>query len=195
MGNQFVIYVLIAIAIPSIIVFYYVGASPLFTVLKLLAVIILLGSVIFYFLLSSGKNALERMSVGFDDGLRMTSSLLKFMSLMNLIVVIISSLTTILTFWGYIPNPNDNSYFLTYTSVLVATLIFLIGVFAYFASFKILKFSKVGYFLALFISIPHMVVLLGIFPVFFLVAFRSFYFEAANVKTVDSYKKLSDLHL
>ena len=171
-----------AAVIPAALIFYFAGIEKFIAAIKIIAFLFLILGVVSYFILNSGKDVLTKLSVNFDDGLRITSTLLRFMTLMNLAVVILSSLTTILTFYGYIPNPNDNSYFLTFTNVLVMILFFAVGMIAYVASSKILIFSTAGYFMAFFISIPHIVVLLGLFPVLFLSSFRTFYFEASMMR-------------
>lgn len=174
-----------AVVIPCALILYFAGVDKFIAAIKIVAFLILLLSVGLYLILNSGKDLLDKLSVDFDDGLGITSTLLKFMTLMNLVVVILSASTTILTFYGYIPNPNDNSYFLTYTNVVVMILFFTVGLIAYVASLKILKFSTAGYFMAFFISIPHIAVLLGLFPVLFLLAFGPLYFESAKIRALE----------
>ena len=193
MSSKILISFFAAIVIPSAIILYFVGLDAVFTILKVLAVIILISGILFYLLFGLGKGAFGKLSLSFDDGLKMTSSLLKYMTVLDLTIVIISAAITILTFLGYIRVEENRSYFLEVKIVLYDILFFLSGMVAYIASFKILKFSRSWFFLTILISIPHAAVLLGIFPILFLVANSSFYFAASSVKTVDSYKTLQDL--
>lgn len=195
MSGKFLISFIIAIVIPSAIVLYFAGIATFLVVLKLLVLLILGLSVLIYLIYSLGRDSFGKLSLNFDQGLLICSSLLRYMTILNLSIVILSAAVTILTFYGYIPIRDDGSYFLEVGIVLYDILFFLIGMIAYIASFKILKFSRLWYFLAIVVSIAHVPVLLGIFPVLFLVANRIYYFEVANVKTVDSYKKLQDLQL
>lgn len=176
MKNKFLISLLIAITVPILIIFTFAGPAIVWAALRWLAIIFLVTFFLFYFLGSTFKETIAKIGFSFEAGLTITTYILKFIVVFNLLFLILGGLITLLFLRGYLNENWSFAGFFTVENLRIVPALILATVVAYAASSQVLKQSKIGYILALLVSIPYILLLVGIFPVWFLLTYRLQYF-------------------
>jgi len=175
MRHNFLISAGVALILPILLISFFAGPSVLISFLRWFLFILLLVMIPLYFLGSSGKTAISKVS-NFESGLWFTSICLKLISVINIISCLVIGIILYLVLGGYLLFDIEKIRDFVMLVVSFAIIMILLAIVALIANSQLQKQSRLGYFLTLFVSVFYVVFLVGLYPLWFLTRFRSLYF-------------------